>query len=39
MTESTILKGHEVSFSNNDWILSEYPLQHEITNNLFSFFL
>ena len=36
--EDESVKGHEVSFSNNDWILL-CPWEHEIISNLFRSFL
>ena len=33
------VKSYEVNFNSNDWILSKYPLEHEIINHFFKFFL
>ena len=30
------IKNHEISFSNNDWILLEHLLKYEFINNFFS---
>ena len=35
----TGFKGHKLSFSNNDSILLQYPLEHKIINKLFIFLL